>query len=88
MGGKTEEECKQNVIEVMKGLSAHNVKINPMKCIYLKKQIEYELLEKGKKYVWSEECQRTFEDSKTFITPDSCLQLYNNNAETLIWCDA
>lgn len=145
IGGRTEDECRANTIEVMKRLSAHNVKVNAEKCIYLKSEVKYlghilghgkllvnpikveaiknapapkdvkelqafmglinyyrkfvpdismklaslyELLGKGKEFVWSKECERTFEQSKLFISSEACLQLYNPKAETLILCDA
>lgn len=48
----------------------------------------YQLLKEDQRFVWSDECERVFQESKRYITSESCLKLYNEEAETLILCDA
>lgn len=48
----------------------------------------YQLLKKGARFTWTEDCDRAFRESRSLVTNDSCLQLYNPKADTYILCDA
>lgn len=48
----------------------------------------YELTKKGKKFVWSDECDRVFQKSKGLLIGDQVLTLYDPDKPIVISCDA
>ncbi|UYV68116.1 hypothetical protein LAZ67_5003095 [Cordylochernes scorpioides] len=47
-----------------------------------------ELLKKNSRFIWTEECQRSFEDLKEALCSKPILQLFNPFLATHIYCDA
>ncbi|XP_057305434.1 uncharacterized protein LOC130642365 [Hydractinia symbiolongicarpus] len=46
------------------------------------------LTQKDAKYEWSPECETAFQTPKTLPSEDSCISYFDENKETLIYCDA
>ncbi|UYV79080.1 hypothetical protein LAZ67_17001046 [Cordylochernes scorpioides] len=47
-----------------------------------------ELLKKNSRFIWKDECQRSFEDLKEALCSKPILQLFNPSLATHIYCDA
>ncbi|XP_055701692.1 uncharacterized protein K02A2.6-like [Phlebotomus papatasi] len=48
----------------------------------------YHLLKQGEKFVWSDECQKVFEESKKLLTKDTVLELFDPEKEIVLTTDA
>lgn len=145
IGGRTYEECKENLLSVLERLKDRNVKVNLEKCVFLEKTVKYlghiltagqisvnpaklealqrapaprnvkevqsyvgllnyfrkfipslsekiqclyHLLQKNTKFIWTEECEEAFVDSKQLISQDTFIKLFDPCKPTLLMCDA
>ena len=48
----------------------------------------YELLRKDKPFIWTPECQKSFEKSKTLLLNNNILELYDPKKPIVVSCDA
>lgn len=48
----------------------------------------YEMTKKGRKFIWTAECERVFQNSKRLLVGDEVLTLYDPDKPIVISCDA
>lgn len=77
-----------NVKELKSYLSLVNYYGKFIENLSVKLNSLYKLTRKDVEYIWSQECQNAFEHSKSLITSDSVLELYDPSKQMIVASDA